>query len=327
MSPRVYGFLIAAMALTRPAAAQTSPPAANPAARPCVDSPEHRKLDFWIGDWDVTSATGTPKGPPAQSRIESVEDQCVVQESYRTAGGYAGRSLNAYHPDKKHWEQFWVDNNGAIHHYVGNFKDGNLYYEAEGVRSSGPSSPPAKARMTFFNQGHDQLRQLGEQSTDGGNTWTTTYDLIYRRKQAGPQSAGCPSRADDGTLAGVRAVAEGIIAADNARALERVLDFYAADAVLLPPNEPPVAGKDKIRPRYERLFAGFDPAIVGRLDEVCVSGATAFVRGRNGGRMTARGGGGDRLLDDSYLMLLRRDGQAWRISHLAWHPAATSPGR
>jgi uncharacterized protein DUF1579 len=176
----------------------SSPPPANrrPSARPCADAPEHRQLDFWIGEWEVTPAAGPAAGPgagsspapgpPARSRIELVEDQCVISETYTNAGGYSGRSLNAYHPDRKHWEQFWVDNKGAIHHYVGQLRNGNMYYEAEGVRAAGPSSPLAKVRMTFFPQGPDQVRQLGEQSTDGGQTWTTTYDLIYKRRKAGP---------------------------------------------------------------------------------------------------------------------------------------------
>jgi uncharacterized protein (TIGR02246 family) len=118
----------------------------------------------------------------------------------------------------------------------------------------------------------------------------------------------------------VRAVADGIIAADNARDLERVLGHYAADARLFPPNEPPVTGREAIRPRYEALFAGFDPAIEGRVDEVCVDGDTAFVTGHNGGRLRGRGGAADRLLDDVYVMLLRREAEGtWRISHLIWH--------
>jgi uncharacterized protein (TIGR02246 family) len=294
--------LLLATALLAPSAA--AQPAAN--ARPCVDAPEYRRFDFWIGDWDVSSAVKPSQGPPALSRIELIEDGCVIFETYRTAGGYSGRSLNSYHPDKQHWEQFWTDNKGAIHHYVGRFQGGKLVYEADGVRATSPSSPPAKARMTFFDQGRDQVRQLGEQSTDGGKTWTTTYDLVYRRRAP-----------DD---AAVRAVATGIVEADNARDVERVLGYYADDAVLLPPNEPPVKGKAAIRPRYEALFAGFDPAIEGRLDEVAVTGPSAFVRGHNGGRMTERGSGEHRPLDDDYVMLLRKgaDG-AWRISHLIWH--------
>jgi uncharacterized protein (TIGR02246 family) len=123
-----------------------------------------------------------------------------------------------------------------------------------------------------------------------------------------------------------RAVATGIIEADNRSDLERVIAYYADDAVLLPPNEPPARGREAIRPRYAALFAAFAPAIESRIEEVCVSGPLAFVRGHNGGRMAARAGGGDRALDDVYLMLLRRgtDGE-WRISHLMWHRASPPP--
>jgi hypothetical protein len=161
-----------------------SPGAPAPAAPPCAGKAEHRALDFWVGEWDVRK-TGAPEtAPPSRSRIELVEDQCVVQESYTTPAGYSGRSLNAYDPEKKRWEQFWVDNQGGIHHYLGQARGGNMYYEAEGIRPLGPTSPLARVRMTFFNQGPDQVRQLGEQSTDGGKTWTVAYDLTYRRRKA-----------------------------------------------------------------------------------------------------------------------------------------------
>jgi ketosteroid isomerase-like protein len=102
----------------------------------------------------------------------------------------------------------------------------------------------------------------------------------------------------------------------------------AAAATLLPPNDAPVHGLAAIRPRYERLFAEFDPAIEGHVDEVCVEGRQAVVRGRNGGRLVPRGPGAPRNLSDVWLMVLRRgaDG-AWRISHLMWHPAPASDGQ
>lgn len=126
---------------------------------------------------------------------------------------------------------------------------------------------------------------------------------------------------DSAAVRAVRAVATGIIDADNRRDLEKVLAFYAPDAVLMPPNEAPVSGRDKIRPRYETLFAGFTPAIELQIHEACADGSLGFVRGRNGGRMVPRGAGEPRALDDAFLMLLRRDaGGAWRITHLIWHP-------
>ena len=124
-----------------------------------------------------------------------------------------------------------------------------------------------------------------------------------------------------------RAVAIGIIEADNRRDIERVLRYYAADAVLMPPGEGPVTGREAIRPRYEEMFSAYDPQIEARVDEACAADGLAFVRGHNGGRLVPRKGGEVRELDDAYLMVLRRepDGE-WRISHLMWHRAA-APGR
>jgi hypothetical protein len=177
---RKAAWIVTCVCALAPAAATAAPPVTPP----CPGRAEHRALDFWVGEWDVRR-TGAPETtPPSHSRVELVEDRCVVYESYTTPTGYSGRSFNAYDPEKKRWEQFWVDNMGAIHHYVGQPRDGNMYYEADSVRTQGPGSPLARVKMTFFDQGKDQVRQLGEQSTDGGKTWTVAYDLTYRRRKA-----------------------------------------------------------------------------------------------------------------------------------------------
>jgi len=126
--------------------------------------------------------------------------------------------------------------------------------------------------------------------------------------------------------AAVRGVADGIIAADNARDIERVLALYTPDAVLMPPGEDPVAGRAAIRPRYETLFRTMLPAIRSELTEVQVAGAWAFVRGRNTGKMTpVDSAAPPRPLNDVFLMILSKsaDGQ-WRIARLIWHPGRTN---
>lgn len=140
-----------------------------------------------------------------------------------------------------------------------------------------------------------------------------------------PDAAGARAQncgADNPSVREIRAVADGIIEADNASDIERVLGYYATDAVLMPPNEGPVRGHEAIRPRYEGLFANFAPEIEARIDEACAEGDMGFVRGHNGGRLVRRGSDSARPLDDVYLMLLRRDEDGmWRISHLIWHRA------
>lgn len=147
-------------------------------ARPCEADPNFRKFDFWVGDWDVQQ-TGVPRAPVgASSHVERILSGCVIFENWEPGPGGAGKSFNIYNTVTKKWEQYWVDATGRITHYFGEFReDGNLYYEADQFGTTN------KVRMTFFNQGADQVRQLGHLSTDGGKTWNVNFDLTYVRKK------------------------------------------------------------------------------------------------------------------------------------------------
>jgi uncharacterized protein (TIGR02246 family) len=118
----------------------------------------------------------------------------------------------------------------------------------------------------------------------------------------------------------IRAVATGIIAADNERATERVLAYYTPDAIWMPPEQDAVVGREQIRARYEALFAAFTPEISPTIEQACVAESLGFVRGHHSGRVVNRTSWAARDLDGAYLMLLRREADgAWRISHLMWH--------
>lgn len=148
-------------------------------AHPCEADPNYHAFDFWIGEWDVqnTNAPRAPIGSGATSIVERQLDGCVIQENWLPPGPGAGKSFNIYNNLTKQWEQYYVDARGTITLYKGTFHDdGNLYYEADQFGSSN------KVRMTFFNQGPNQVRQLGHTSSDGGKTWAVSFDLTYVRK-------------------------------------------------------------------------------------------------------------------------------------------------
>jgi tetratricopeptide (TPR) repeat protein len=151
----------------------------NTNARPCDNDAKFHEFDFWIGEWDVqpTGSQRAPIGQGATSIIEGQLNGCMIQENWMPGGILNGRSLNIYNRASKLWEQYYVDTRGTITHYKGSFRDGNLYFEADQFGT------PNKVRMTFFNQGPNQVRQLGEVSADGGKTWSATFDLTYLRKQ------------------------------------------------------------------------------------------------------------------------------------------------
>ena len=111
-------------------------------------------------------------------------------------------------------------------------------------------------------------------------------------------------------------------AANNARDLNAVMALYADDAVLLPPDEKAVSGRESIRPRFQSLFNQFNPELSISHDEIMTDGDWAFARGKTTGKMTPRNGGADGTVDYKYLMILRRqpDG-TWRIARLMWSEA------
>jgi len=152
----------------------------NATAHPCAADVDFHAFDFWVGEWDVqpTGSTRGPIGSGSTSIIERQLEGCVIQENWLPKGGVgAGKSFNIYNRATKQWQQYYVDTLGTITLYTGTFHDdGNLYYEADQFGTSN------KIRMTFFNQGPSQVRQLGHISTDGGKTWAVSFDLTYVRK-------------------------------------------------------------------------------------------------------------------------------------------------
>ncbi|MGH9532394.1 MAG: tetratricopeptide repeat protein [Terriglobales bacterium] len=147
-------------------------------ANPCRDAAESRQFDFWIGDWDVTTAQGQPAGT---SSIQLILGSCVIFENWTSIGnGYAGKSLNIYNVPRKKWQQYWVDSAGAVTFFEGGWEGSSLRLTGENAPRSGLLS---LNRMTFTPLSPDKVRQHGEGSDDGGKTWTTRYDLIYNRKK------------------------------------------------------------------------------------------------------------------------------------------------
>jgi uncharacterized protein (TIGR02246 family) len=138
-----------------------------------------------------------------------------------------------------------------------------------------------------------------------------------------------PEQADQPRdLAAIQQVTSGIIAADNRGDADAVMQFYADDSVLLPPNDAPVAGKDVIRARYESGFRHFRFAISSSSDETHVFGDWAFDRGTTSGETVPKGAEAPRQIHDKYVMILHRERSgAWKIARLMWNgaePAAQS---
>lgn len=149
------------------------------ATLPCSQNPVYRQFDFWIGDWDVYNLKGARAGT---SHVERLLDSCVVLENWTSAqAGYAGKSYNTYNSVTGKWQQYWVDNKGGITEYFdGHFEKNSMILQTSNTKQ--PNGSFLIQKMTFFHINDDTVRQLGENSTDGGQTWKTAFDLTYKRK-------------------------------------------------------------------------------------------------------------------------------------------------
>jgi tetratricopeptide (TPR) repeat protein len=146
-------------------------------AKPCSARPEYRQLDFWIGDWDVTVTKQNQVA--GTSSIQLILGDCVILENWAGAGGTNGKSFNFFNSTTSKWQQTWVDDKGSLLEFVGDYKDGAMHY----TTTTMTKGQKVWQRMTLFNLSTDQMRQLGEQSTDEGKTWSVMYDLTYSRRK------------------------------------------------------------------------------------------------------------------------------------------------
>ena len=128
---------------------------------------------------------------------------------------------------------------------------------------------------------------------------------------------------DQGVISQIEAVANGLMAADSARDVGRVVELYAPDAIMLPPGESPVEGITLIRQRYEAFFRTHAPALWFVIEETVAVGDLAYVRGRTRGTIRGLDKIADQSINDVFVMILRRSASGrWHISRLMWQPAA-----
>ena len=160
------------------AAAQSAPQ--GPAPKPCAAVAERQRFDFWLGEWEVTDSTG--KQRVGSSLIQSVSGGCALLENWTNARGGQGKSLTSYNPALSQWQQYWIGQDGQ----PTEFRESSWSGKSVVFRARTPAAGSAAAteqRLTFTPIDSVTVRQRGEQSTDGGSTWTTQYNFLYHRKR------------------------------------------------------------------------------------------------------------------------------------------------
>jgi hypothetical protein len=149
---------------------------------PCRAAPQGKALDFWLGEWTVTSHDGA--SPYGENSITLAADGCAIFEHWRGATGGEGYSLFAFDARAGAWEQTWVTTDTSK---AGGLKRKRtvpsaadiVVFEGEVVSDAGASYLD-RTTLTPLDDG--RIRQLIEISVDGGASWRKVFDGYYVRR-------------------------------------------------------------------------------------------------------------------------------------------------
>ncbi|MEM7350650.1 MAG: bacterial transcriptional activator domain-containing protein [Acidobacteriota bacterium] len=147
--------------------------------RPC-SSEAHRLLDFWVGAWRVVVGEGEQERYVGKNSINKILNGCAIIENWTNASGNEGKSLFYYNDIEQLWKQVWVTDSEAFKekHLIGVLPGGALRFQGEIRNQAGGL---ILDRTTLYPIEQNRVRQVIEQSIDGGDTWNVAFDAFYVR--------------------------------------------------------------------------------------------------------------------------------------------------
>ena len=137
-------------------------------------------MDFWVGAWRIVDPTTFANY--GQSQITMTLEGCGIEERWEGLDGFKAQSLYYFNAPEARWEQVWVTTDTS--------RKGGLKlrkqltdFDGAGVQFQGLlrdiDGQQLLDRTTITALGDGRIRQLIEQSSDGGNSWATIFDGLY----------------------------------------------------------------------------------------------------------------------------------------------------
>jgi hypothetical protein len=150
-----------------------------PSATWCEDNPGFGDWDFWVGEWDVYATAGEGAKAGTNSIVKHYAN-CLITETWVSAGGAGGFSMNFYNPVKGHWRQLWVANGYSIDYTGGLDDQGRMVLEGEIDGYQAGTSTPFRGIWT--PQGNGDVIQRFEILDAESGDWNVWFEGRYVRK-------------------------------------------------------------------------------------------------------------------------------------------------
>jgi tetratricopeptide (TPR) repeat protein len=146
------------------------------AVKPCASRPEYAAFDFWVGEWEQQNRDGAVVG---STTVKRILENCVLHELTVNPKGYVAQAFHYFDPSLGKWRQTYADTRAGFSHWVGESRTGEMRYQGEISSAAGANT---LGRSLFTRIDENRIRQVFEVSSDGGKTWTVSWDGFYVRK-------------------------------------------------------------------------------------------------------------------------------------------------
>ncbi|WP_250459497.1 hypothetical protein [Microbulbifer litoralis] len=143
----------------------------------------YRQFDFLLGHWEVLDAKGNRLG---ENRIEKILGGCAIAENWSGRGHHRGRGYSAYDARRQLWNHSWIDNSGLLMVLEGGIHDGAMIMTG---RLQYDLQARERHRVVWQPLGNGHLQRTWQVSGDGGVSWQTAAELLYR-PLAGKHASG-----------------------------------------------------------------------------------------------------------------------------------------
>jgi hypothetical protein len=148
--------------------------------KPCSE-PEASQLDFWVGTWDLSWKDTDGKDAKGRNTINKILGGCVIEENFTTEdNSFQGRSYSVYNPNKKTWQQTWIDNSGGYIDLTGGMEGDKMILWRKTIN---PKGVEVMQRMVFYDITANEFYWNWESSQDNGATWNLMWKIKYTRRR------------------------------------------------------------------------------------------------------------------------------------------------
>lgn len=136
----------------------------------------HKQFDFWVGEWEVYDTTGKKVG---NNTIVKLEDNCILSEHWKGAGGFTGRSYNYFNNIDSTWNQVWIDNAGSNLVLKGERTGNQMILKSELL--PGNKVKWYSNRIIWTNNDDGTVSQRWDILDENNEVLRTVFNGIYRK--------------------------------------------------------------------------------------------------------------------------------------------------